>query len=323
MTDPNASWLPFRQIDAFTSSVGKGNAAGIITLTTPLSDQQMQVLAREVNLSETAFLLPDPTGEADARIRYFTPTREIPFCGHATVASLHHLHDIWDATGSPFHGVRIREDAFVLSSRVGILDGHFEDGIAWTTTDPTVITGPWDGAWGDLLHGLGLDKDDLADDAEAIATGDGVVAVGVRDVKTLDALRPDQAVLGGLAGHGVLILAAWSRRGRAYGTDWHQRVFAPHYGIPEDPVTGAVSARLANILLAAGHLRSMEGDALPAAGPIDLKVRQGDAVGRRGIVKVRLDRDEAGDVTTTTIGGRAVTSVEGLIRVPVDTGRRE
>ena len=73
--------------DAFTSKPFSGNAAGVVTNADGLSDIQMQCIARELNLSETAFILQPDGGDHDVRIRFFTPTREVPVCGHATIAA--------------------------------------------------------------------------------------------------------------------------------------------------------------------------------------------------------------------------------------------
>src|SRR5882672_7589586 len=77
-------------IDAFTQSPGSGNRAGLVSDAAALSDATMQSIARAVGAAETAFLLPSPAG-ADIALRYFTPAQEVPFCGHATVASFHRM----------------------------------------------------------------------------------------------------------------------------------------------------------------------------------------------------------------------------------------
>lgn len=297
-------WLPVRQIDAFTKIPSTGNAAGVVSLDAPLEDGRMRAIARELNLSETVFIMPDPVGEADVRLRYWTPTQEVPLCGHATVAALHHL-----AAGDD-------RDTWRLSTRVGVLEGRVADGVAWTTMDATRILGPWEGAWGDLLAVLGTDDKVLAEEATPMATADRLVALEVRDVETLDALGPDMRLLTALQEHGLEMLVLWARRGRSYSHDWHQRAFAPAWGIPEDPVTGLAAARMANLLASAGRLRDQEGGDLPETGTVRLKARQGDALSRRGIVHVALDRAEGGAVAQTRIGGHGVVALEGRIRVP-------
>ena len=83
--------LPFAQIDAFAASPFEGNPAAVMPLATWLDDAVLQRIAAENNLSETAFLVPDETGEADIELRWFTPTVEVALCGHATLASGHFM----------------------------------------------------------------------------------------------------------------------------------------------------------------------------------------------------------------------------------------
>src|ERR1043166_3129360 len=80
-----------KHVDAFTTVAHTGNPAGVVLDGKDLSDRDMQGVAREMNLSETAFLLPSSSAEADARIRWFTPTTEVPLCGHGTIAGFHVL----------------------------------------------------------------------------------------------------------------------------------------------------------------------------------------------------------------------------------------
>jgi phenazine biosynthesis protein PhzF family len=75
------------QVDAFTKTSLTGNPAGVVTNAAGLTDQQMQQLARELNNSETAFILPATDPKADFQIRFFTPTTEVPICGHATIGA--------------------------------------------------------------------------------------------------------------------------------------------------------------------------------------------------------------------------------------------
>ena len=80
--------IDLHQIDAFTDELFGGNPAGVVTNADGLTDKQMAKIAREMNLSETAFVLPPTTNDADIRLRYFTPEAEVSFCGHATIGTL-------------------------------------------------------------------------------------------------------------------------------------------------------------------------------------------------------------------------------------------
>src|SRR5258705_6519443 len=85
--------VPIVQIDAFTDQPFGGNPAAVVLDATGIGEAQMQAIAREMNLSETAFLSPPVTPDADYRLRWFTPGGEVTFCGHATVATGHALSE--------------------------------------------------------------------------------------------------------------------------------------------------------------------------------------------------------------------------------------
>ncbi|MBW3582245.1 MAG: PhzF family phenazine biosynthesis protein [Euryarchaeota archaeon] len=303
-TREEATWLVAKKIDAFTTAATEGNAAGVVECPDPLSDHQMLKMAREMNLSETVFVSPDPVGEAGHRLRFWTPTKEVPMCGHATVAALHHLHET--------HPERPSFSEFRLSTRVGPLVGRVRDGVAWTTMDSSSVLGAWGGAWGDLLQALGIAKEDIAEGATPVAMGpDWPVALEVRDVATLDRIRPDFALVERLSEQGVDGLIVFAMEGTKQEHDWHQRCFAPSWGIAEDPVTGTASARMASLLLSQGRLARPE-----RGGTVKAKARQGDAMGRPGSVSVEIDIGPGGETLETRIGGPAVTSLEGRMRVP-------
>ena len=94
--------ISIRQVDTFTQLPLTGNPAGVVLGGEGLADKQMQMIAREMSVPETAFVLPPTIPDADLRIRWFTPTVEVPLCGHATVASFHVLaHDGLQGMGNP------------------------------------------------------------------------------------------------------------------------------------------------------------------------------------------------------------------------------
>lgn len=298
-----ATWLPAKKIDSFTSTPMTGNPAGVVEVDPSVTEGQMQRMAREMNLSETVFLAPDPVGEADVRLRYFTPTVEVPICGHATIAALHHLSEKARAAGED------PERRFRLSTRVGILQGHVEKGIAWTTFDKTEVLGVWPED-PQLLYDIIGGSEHVAPDARPVLFGDRNLVLEVKDVATLDALRPDLGRLARIQEEDLDGLILFTQAGCASGVTWHQRYFAPGYGIPEDPVTGLASARTANLLMRLGRF------APPADGTVRVRVRQGDTLGRAGEVYVELDVAEDGRVRETRIGGKAVTTLEGRMRLP-------
>jgi predicted PhzF superfamily epimerase YddE/YHI9 len=202
------------QVDAFTDEPFRGNPAGVCLLEAPEADEWMQLLAREMNLSETAFLHPAGDG---FHLRWFTPTVEVDLCGHATLAAAHIL---WE-TGRTPSGSTIRFD-----TRSGML-GACRDG-RWTVLDfpstPAEACEPPPG----LAAALGV-----VPSFTGRSRFDYLVEVsGESDVR---GLRPDISALGRLPVRGVMVTAPSDRP----GVDFVSRFFAPAVGVDEDPVTGS------------------------------------------------------------------------------------
>jgi PhzF family phenazine biosynthesis protein len=204
------------QVDAFTDRPFAGNPAGVCLLDGPAPERWMQDLASEINLAETAFLYPD--GDRWA-LRWFTPTVEVPLCGHATLASAHALLESGH-TGE----LRFATLSGVLTAR------QSDDGIVLDLpANPPVPTEPRAG----LLEALGVRGEVL------LAANDWWLVV-VDSAEQVRACTPSMTALGPVSGHAIVTAPADTE-----GTDVVSRVFAPGVGIDEDPVTGAAHCVLA------------------------------------------------------------------------------
>lgn len=210
---------PLFVVDAFTQAAFGGNPAAVCLLDAPAEPEWMQSVAAEMNLSETAFVVP---AGAEFGLRWFTPTVEVPLCGHATLASAHVLWDGWVPERVP---VRFQTTSGVLScTRDGDLiemDLPADVPVAMDVTDA------------------------LADALGTLVTEAAVSRVGkvlaLTDADTVRTLVPDFASIAELDAVGVIVTAA------SDGTelDFVSRYFAPGVGIDEDPVTGAAHCALA------------------------------------------------------------------------------
>ena len=215
--------IPFAQIDAFADAPFVGNPAAVMPLSGWLDDDLLLRIARENNLSETAFLVPAEGDEADFDLRWFTPAAEVALCGHATLASGHFV-----LSSDPDRGtVRFR------TRQAGVLEVARQDGAyrmalpAWPAAPAPLDT---------TLAALGID------DAEATLWRDGGYAVVVLpDEAALRALAPDFRAMAAL-GPWLVIATAPGDPARAGATDVVSRVFVPAFDIDEDPVTGAAHA---------------------------------------------------------------------------------
>jgi PhzF family phenazine biosynthesis protein len=208
---------PIFQVDAFTSRRFAGNPAAVVLLDEFLNDDVMQSVAAENNLSETAFLVPD--GDT-YRLRWFTPTVEVPLCGHATLAAaavvLEHVDP--DRSGVVFRTA----SGELLVDRVG--DRYRMD---LPVRDLTPVPTP-----SALSDALGVVP------VECAVDGGNYIAL-LPSTDDVASLRPDLDAVARLDRSGVVVTAA---DGGAY--DFVSRYFAPAKGIPEDPVTGGAHCAL-------------------------------------------------------------------------------
>lgn len=206
--------LPFFQVDAFAERPLTGNPAAVMPLEQWLSDELMQAIAAENNLSETAFTVPSDGGDADYDLRWFTPATEVPLCGHATLAAGH---------------VLIRGERVSFSTKSGILtvsrNGELlELNVPAARVERRDLPGLADalGASGDTFAGSG---------------GEGTAIVLLDDEGAVRRVRPNFPAL---ADYPELVIVTAPGDQHAIAS----RVFAVPVGIDEDPVTGAAHAAL-------------------------------------------------------------------------------
>jgi trans-2,3-dihydro-3-hydroxyanthranilate isomerase len=296
--------LPMFLVDAFAGRSFRGNSAGVIPAADGLSDAQMQAIAREINASETAFIFDSNDLHQPPFVRWFTPTVEVGFCGHATLAAAHALADL-AARDAP--AIEFRSKAGPLKlTREKIPTG----GALWWLEMPDPGLRPDNTNPMRSCELLGLQLDDLDPAAPWMRTRDDDVLVLVKSWNTLTGLRPN-----------MLDLAAWSERHRIRG--WciatrqtlsdavHvcSRFFAPAAGVPEDPVTGSVHGPLAAHLASCG-LIAMDNDRAA------LNCIQGQPGGRTGTVHALVTRRDK--TWKVLIGGGCHTTIRGEIVVPAE-----
>lgn len=218
--------LPITQVDAFADRAFTGNPAAVMPLEEWLDDATLQAIAAENNLAETAFLVPDESGEADYELRWFTPTVEVALCGHATLASGHVL----------LSAAQWRNEMRFRARKAGILQ------VARCGGDD-------DAAYRMQLPAYPATAKALPDIARAMGGGvvetlwhDGGYALIVyHSAEEVRALTPDLAAL---SESDILYIATAPGAGDPSGADVVSRAFAPGAGIPEDPVTGSAHSVL-------------------------------------------------------------------------------
>ena len=207
--------LTITQVDAFTSEPFTGNPAAVCLLPAPADPAWMQRVAREMNLSETAFLVRRSNGEYD--LRWFTPAVEVDLCGHATLASAHVL---WEEGHLP------ADVPAVFHTRSGRLSATRHS--AWIEMDFPAEPAGTTPAPAELTEALGAEP-------RYVGRNRFDYLVEVDSQATVERLAPDFARLKKLETRGIIVTA----RADGEGVDFVSRFFAPGTGVDEDPVTGS------------------------------------------------------------------------------------
>ena len=209
------------QVDSFTDRPFAGNPAAVCVLASAADERWMKDVAREMNLSETAFLHREEDGW---RLRWFTPAAEVDLCGHATLAAAHVLWEDGHLEPDATAAFRTRGGLLTASRRGAWIELDFPG------TAPAAAAAP-----AGLLEALGV--------ARAVAVGRSRfdVLVELEDAAQLRALRPDFGALSRVDARGVIVTAA----GDVPGADFVSRFFGPAVGVDEDPVTGSAHCCLA------------------------------------------------------------------------------
>lgn len=294
-----------QQLDAFTDRPFAGNPAAVVSQADGLTAEQMQAIAREMNLSETVFVQQATDPDADLQIRWFTPTTEVDLCGHATIACFHAL-----ARGG-LHGLGDPGDhQLQVQTRSGTLPVRVEHG-----NDGTMV---WFGLPRPQVRSCRLDHESLAellgvqpqafDPHLPLAEFYSYAVIPIRNLATLQELRPDPHGLDRLAREsGVWGFAPMTLDTVDPDSAMHIRFFAPSEGVPEDPVTGSAHGPMGVYLWRQGILQAED-------GVVRCVGEQGDGMGRAGRVSVRI-RLDGEEVERVEIGGKAVLVLEGNLEL--------
>lgn len=287
-------------VNAFTQTPFSGNPAVVIPQADGLSDSQMQLIAREMNCSETAFVSQPTVPEADFQLRWFTPTQEVDLCGHATIATLHVLTQL-----ALFNLHRGTQHVLFVQTRSGVLRVAVDFTQAntpwiWLTVPPSSFAPVAPPLVNNLLEVLGCVKDQNLPEAVIDSVNQDVL-LAIPQLRQLHLLAPAMEALTQLgkreSWRGICVYSLETLEAESAA---HLRFFAPQSGIPEDPVTGSASGALAQWL---AHKTP------PTAQSTNEKMRfrfeQGDCLGRSGRVWVEVIDQ------TTKVGGQAITIMQG------------
>jgi len=287
----------FVTLDVFTNRRFAGNPLAVVLDAEGLDTGAMQAIAHEFNHPETVFIFPPGDPAHRARVRIFTPRRELPFAGHPTVGTAVLL-------GLRDGGVVGRE--IVLEEGIGpvrcVLETSADDGGRASFTIPQLPAevGPVpDDAI--LAPALGLAAADIGEFRPARwSAGMPFTFVPLTSRAAVERCRPDPASFDSAFGAGGAAYVV-CRQTVDPGNNFHARMFAPGMGVPEDPATGSAAAAFAGLL--ASHLSD---------GTHPVTIEQGYEMGRPSLMRM-VAVVEAGRVLSASIGGDAVVVTEGTI----------
>jgi trans-2,3-dihydro-3-hydroxyanthranilate isomerase len=300
--------LRFLQYDVFTNRRFEGNQLAVFTDARGLDERTMQTLAREMNFSESTFILPAERPDTDVRMRIFTPGSELPMAGHPTVGSTFALvHERVIAAG---------RERFVFGLGVGptSVELRWQDGelaFAWMdqkrpdVRQPTVTPE-------ELTRAAGIDHAAYVSTrlpVEEISCGVPFILLPIASRAAVDAAEPDAAALGRLRsafGGSHIGVFVFTMDGATDDVTVYSRMFAPGLGVFEDPATGSASGPLGCYLVKHGVIPRARADRIVSL--------QGVAMGRPSRIHIAIT-SEREEITRVQVGGQAVLVGEGIIRI--------
>lgn len=301
--------LKFYQADVFTDEPFGGNPVAVLPDASGLTDEEIQQIAREMNLSETVFVFPPTDPKAAAKLRIFTPKQEIPFAGHPVLGTFYILASLKRMPlTEPITHLYYECNIGVFPIELRVHKGQILR-VVMTQPKPEFlgrVDAP-DSAI-QIAKALGIDRRAIADakfPIEVVSTGLPVIIVPVRTLTAVRSIVPDLSAITDIcARNGANGIMVFTTVTVDEFSTVHTRMFAPPIGVPEDPATGSASGALGAYLVQNGVVE--------VALTTEIIAEQGYEVDRpsRIIIQVESDDDVIQEVK---VGGEAVMVIEGTI----------
>lgn len=277
--------LPYRLVNVFAESTFGGNPLCVFESGLGVSDEEMQALALQFNLSETTFILP--SDKATAKVRIFTPTFEMAFAGHPTLGSSHVVRDLLQSG-----------DTISLEMKAGIIPVS-ADGDRWTLSANAPAYRDFERSRDDLAAMLGLETADVLDGARWVNTGSEQLIVPLASVDAVKRAQPNAERLASIAsniGRSMAYIFAHNGPGKLYSRFF----FLKHGSVIEDPGTGSATANL-------GGWFAGNGTQLP----VDFAIVQGEPVNRICHLGLQVSAEKK-----IFVSGRVIEIGRGTVSLP-------
>lgn len=308
----------FYQLDVFTEKAFCGNPLAVFPEAEGLTDEEMQAIAREMNLSETVFVLPSE--KVLRRLRIFTPTQELPLAGHPVVGTWNLLANLGVTPQIDKGFVEIKQELKLgvlpveiefrdkKPFRVTMTQGKFEAGEIVSDTNEIER----------LASGLGLEISDLdlREDLpiQVVSTGIKSLAVPVSTLEALSRCRINSQLLSEVyLAHGAIGCYAFCFETIEKDSKIHARFFAPDDNIPEDAATGSAAGALSGYLVYHGAIeKAASANERASSNSYNFTVEQGDFMKRPSRIFAEIVGGK-GKVETVRIGGSSITVAKGEV----------
>jgi trans-2,3-dihydro-3-hydroxyanthranilate isomerase len=285
-------------VDVFTEKPLAGNQLAVVLYAEGIPADVMQRIAKEMNFSETTFVLAAEKPGNVARVRIFTPGAELPFAGHPTIGTSWVLFTEGLVPGDSLD--------FTLEEGVGpvaVRGERLASGLRFWMTHPKVNFGAVNSERSAAAAALGLAETDLLPDIpiQTASTGVPFVYVALRDARAVDAAVSEKDRLGAVFSEGVFLFAATG------GNRLYSRMFAPHVlDIHEDPATGSGSGPLGAFAVKYGLV--------PRSTEVSIVSEQGTKMGRQSFIHIKLAYEDGGDLPSRIeVGGSVVPTLKGVL----------
>lgn len=293
----NPQPLRYRIVDVFTDTPLEGNALAVFPDASDIDGETMQKIARELNLSEVTFVLPATRPDCLAQVRIFTPSKEMVFAGHPTIGTSRVLLD----EGIVPAGI----SRFQLEEQIGPVPVRVDEGsnpLIWLRTPPIAFGAQFERAM--CARVLGLETDDLLDAVpQLVSAGNPTVFVALKDKAAVDRASLDahgaKVFRDGYPEPLCVFVFAPTNEGA------YSRMFAPEYGIVEDPATGSSTGPLAAYMMQHGLVSRAAGTRFVS--------EQGTKMKRRSLLHVHIHGD--GGTDGIDVGGQVVPIAEATMRL--------
>ena len=291
----------FYQVDVFTGTPLGGNPLAVFVDADGLDGERMQKIAREMNLSETTFVVPSSDRDADFSVHIFTPTKELPFAGHPVIGTAHVLREIGKVSSD--------QKLIHLKLRIGTIPVYVEEDERLFMEHPQAkfmqIVEPVDL----VAESLGLPSSaiDPRWPCQIVSTGIPALFVPIKTLIAMQQIKINSAkLLEIFTPCETDMIYVFTTETLDSRSSLHSRLFAPFIGVPEDPATGSASGAVGAYLAKYGVI---EKDILDS-----IKIEQGYEMKRPASIYVQV-KQEGTIIKSIRVGGESVTIIQGQLKI--------